>query len=111
MGWSNIYGGEILTTAIKSTAYGGVVTCCGNVASPDLPLSVYPFILRGISLLGINSSICPIQSDKVSGINLRVNGKSKISILLQQNAKCLNFPLLLKRFAGPANRPCDLNLL
>ena len=54
-------GGEILATAIKSTAYGGVVTCCGNVASPELPLSVYPFILRGVSLLGIDSAKCPVQ--------------------------------------------------
>ena len=54
-------GGEILATAIKSTAYGGAVTCCGNVASPDLPLSVYPFILRGVSLLGIDSAKCPIH--------------------------------------------------
>jgi putative YhdH/YhfP family quinone oxidoreductase len=53
-------GGEILATAIKSTAYGGLVTCCGNVASPELPLSVYPFILRGVSLLGIDSAKCPI---------------------------------------------------
>ena len=54
-------GGEILATAIKSTAYGGAVTCCGNVASPDLPLSVYPFILRAVSLLGIDSAKCPIH--------------------------------------------------
>jgi len=54
-------GGEILATAIKSTAYGGLVTCCGNVASPELPLSVYPFILRGVSLLGIDSAKCPIH--------------------------------------------------
>jgi putative YhdH/YhfP family quinone oxidoreductase len=57
-------GGEILATAIKSTAYGGAVTCCGNVASPDLPLSVYPFILRGVSLLGIDSAQCPIHIRK-----------------------------------------------
>jgi len=54
-------GGEILATSIKSTCYGGAVTCCGNVASPDLPLSVYPFILRGVSLLGIDSAKCPIN--------------------------------------------------
>ena len=54
-------GGEILATAIKSTAYGGLITCCGNVASPELPLSVYPFILRGVSLLGIDSAKCPIH--------------------------------------------------
>ena len=57
-------GGEILATAIKSTVYGGAVTCCGNVASPDLPLSVYPFILRGVSLLGIDSAKCPIHIRK-----------------------------------------------
>jgi len=55
-------GGEILATAIKSTAYSGAVTCCGNVASADLPLSVYPFILRGVSLLGIDSAKCPIHT-------------------------------------------------
>jgi putative YhdH/YhfP family quinone oxidoreductase len=52
-------GGDILATAIKSTKYGGVVTCCGNVASPELPITVFPFILRGVSLLGIDSANCP----------------------------------------------------
>ncbi|MCJ7772650.1 MAG: YhdH/YhfP family quinone oxidoreductase [Desulfobacterales bacterium] len=51
-------GGEILATAIKSTNYNGVVTCCGNVASPDLPINVFPFILRGVYLLGIDSQNC-----------------------------------------------------
>jgi len=55
-------GGEILATAIKSTSYGGAVTCCGNVASGDLVLSVYPFILRGVSLLGIDSAKCPVHT-------------------------------------------------
>ncbi len=44
-------GGDILATAIKSTRYGGIVTCCGNVASADLFTSVYPFILRGCNLM------------------------------------------------------------
>jgi acrylyl-CoA reductase (NADPH) len=54
-------GGDILATTIRSIKYGGTVTCCGNAASPDLPLSVYPFILRGISLLGIDSVNCPVN--------------------------------------------------
>ena len=53
-------GGDILATAIKSTKQDGIVTCCGNVASPDLPINVFPFILRGISLLGIDSQHCPM---------------------------------------------------
>ncbi len=55
-------GGPILATAIKATRYGGAVTCCGNAASPDLPLNVYPFILRGISLIGIDSAECPMAT-------------------------------------------------
>ncbi|MCG6945205.1 MAG: YhdH/YhfP family quinone oxidoreductase [Deltaproteobacteria bacterium] len=53
-------GGEILSTAIRSTKLHGAVTCCGNVASPDLHINVYPFILRGISLVGIDSQSFPM---------------------------------------------------
>ncbi len=53
-------GGDILATAIKSTRRNGVVTCCGNAASFQLPLNVYPFILRGVSLVGIDSQECPM---------------------------------------------------
>ena len=55
----DVVGGGILAAAIKSTSYGGVVTCCGLAASPDLPLNVYPFILRAVSLIGIDSAECP----------------------------------------------------
>jgi putative YhdH/YhfP family quinone oxidoreductase len=53
-------GGDILATTIKSANYGATVTCCGNVASPDLPLNVFPFILRGVRLIGIDSQNCPM---------------------------------------------------
>jgi len=53
-------GGPLLATTIRSVDYGGVVTCCGNVASPELPLTVYPFILRGVTLIGIDSQNCPM---------------------------------------------------
>lgn len=55
-------GGEILSTAVKSTALQGIVTCCGNVASPDLHLTVFPFILRGVSLVGIDSQNFPMAA-------------------------------------------------
>ena len=55
-------GGEYLATALKSTRIDGVVTCCGLVASPELPTTVYPFILRGVSLLGIDSENCPMAT-------------------------------------------------
>jgi len=53
-------GGDVLATMIKSTDSWGAVTCCGNVASPELPLNVYPFILRGVKLCGIDSQNCPM---------------------------------------------------
>jgi len=54
-------GGDILATAIKSAKQHGVITCCGNVASGELPINVYPFILRGVSLVGIDSAYSPMD--------------------------------------------------
>ncbi|UAM98557.1 YhdH/YhfP family quinone oxidoreductase [Polaribacter litorisediminis] len=54
-------GGVILENIIKSTNPMGVITCCGNVASPKLNLTVFPFILRGISLIGIDSQNYPMS--------------------------------------------------
>jgi len=51
-------GGNILATCLKSTKQRGIVTTCGNVASYELNTNVYPFILRGISLNGIDSANC-----------------------------------------------------
>jgi putative YhdH/YhfP family quinone oxidoreductase len=49
-------GGNFLSSAIRATRPGGVVTACGNAASADLPLTVFPFILRGVSLLGVDAT-------------------------------------------------------
>jgi putative YhdH/YhfP family quinone oxidoreductase len=54
-------GGEILAHTLKSTQYGGAVACCGLVASADLTTTVFPFILRGITLYGIDSVQCDIR--------------------------------------------------
>ena len=58
-------GGEMLATAIKSTRQRGVVTTCGNVASHELNINVYPFILRGVTLVGIDSASCPMKRRKI----------------------------------------------
>lgn len=52
-------GGVVLANVISSTKYHGVVTACGNAGGLDLPTSVAPFILRGVSLVGIESARCP----------------------------------------------------
>jgi putative YhdH/YhfP family quinone oxidoreductase len=48
-------GGNLLGTILRSTRPGGCVAACGLVAGSDLPVSVYPFILRGVRLQGIDS--------------------------------------------------------
>lgn len=53
-------GGNILATLLKSTGYGGIVTACGLVAGADIHTTVFPFILKSISLAGIDSVELPL---------------------------------------------------
>ena len=52
----DVAGGDMLSGLIASMKYGGIITCCGLVDSPSFTSSVFPFILRGISLVGIDSA-------------------------------------------------------
>ena len=54
-------GGDILTSLLRSTKYGGCVTTCGLVAGAELNMTLYPFLLRGVSLCGIASADCPAE--------------------------------------------------
>jgi len=57
-------GGEVLSGLLKSLNYNGVITCCGMIASTELTTSIFPFILRGISLIGVDSVLAPIDLRK-----------------------------------------------
>jgi acrylyl-CoA reductase (NADPH) len=52
-------GSTTLATILRQTRYGGAVAACGLAGGPDLPATVLPFILRGVSLLGVDSVQCP----------------------------------------------------
>ena len=52
----DVAGGKMLSTLIANMKYGGTITCCGLVDSPSFTSSVFPFILRGINLVGIESA-------------------------------------------------------
>ncbi len=54
-------GGNILAEALKIIKYDGVVTCCGLTSSFELNTNVFPFILRGVRLIGIDSVECKIE--------------------------------------------------
>jgi putative YhdH/YhfP family quinone oxidoreductase len=51
-------GGNVLATLLRSAHIGGCVTTCGLVAGPELSTTVFPFILRGVTLCGIDSGWC-----------------------------------------------------
>ncbi|TKG91985.1 acryloyl-CoA reductase [Puteibacter caeruleilacunae] len=57
----DVVGGNTLTTMLKGCKPLGNVTTCGNIGSGELSMTVYPFILRGVSLLGIDSQNCPME--------------------------------------------------
>ncbi len=62
--WSgavDVAGGQLLHNILSSIRYGGSVACCGLVDSPAFEASVFPFILRGVNLLGIDSVNLPIE--------------------------------------------------
>jgi len=53
-------GGPILGTLLRACSHGGCVAACGNAAGAELALTVYPFILRGVTLTGVDAAFCPI---------------------------------------------------
>ena len=86
--WSGVVdtvGGNILSTAIASAKQWGVVAACGNVASVELHTTVFPFILRGISLLGINSEKTPMALREKLWLKLASEWKpGKLDIMYEE---------------------------
>ena len=54
-------GSQTLVNALAQTRYGGVVAACGLAGGADLPGTVMPFILRGVTLAGVDSVMAPIE--------------------------------------------------
>ena len=54
----------MLAGVLRSLRYGGAVAACGNTGGVKLPATVLPFILRGVSLLGVDSVATPIDERK-----------------------------------------------
>lgn len=55
----DVVGSHVLANVCATTRYRGVVTACGLAGGMDLPATVAPFILRGVTLVGIDSVMCP----------------------------------------------------
>ncbi|MGN6698877.1 MAG: acrylyl-CoA reductase (NADPH) [Thermomicrobiales bacterium] len=54
-------GGDTLAALLRATAYGGAVAACGLAGGANLPTTVFPFILRGVRLIGVDSVSCPTE--------------------------------------------------
>lgn len=57
-------GGDMLDVVLRQTQHNGTVACCGNILGGQLHTSIYPFILRGIGLIGIDSGMCKMPMRK-----------------------------------------------
>lgn len=60
----DVVGGKILSSILAKVKYGGITAICGNVAGPQFETSVFPFILRNNSLVGIDSAEASIHEKK-----------------------------------------------
>jgi putative YhdH/YhfP family quinone oxidoreductase len=69
-------GGPTLATILRQMQTGGCAAACGLVGGTDLALTVYPFILRGVTLVGIDSAHCPL--DKRTALWQRLAGPWKL---------------------------------
>ena len=72
-------GGEVLANALKYIKYDGVATCCGLTSSHELNTNVFPFILRGVRLIGIDSVECKLEKKQAAWE--KIASKWKISTL------------------------------
>ncbi|MEQ1807972.1 MAG: zinc-binding dehydrogenase, partial [Burkholderiaceae bacterium] len=59
-------GSHTLVNALAQTRYGGVVAACGLAQGADLPATVMPFILRGVTLAGVDSVMAPLAKRKIA---------------------------------------------
>lgn len=76
-------GGTTLATVLSQMNYGGSVTVCGLAGGSDLPTTVYPFILRGVRLLGIDSVMQPLPQRQVLWRRLAQMMPAECLMLLQ----------------------------
>jgi acrylyl-CoA reductase (NADPH) len=75
-------GSTTLANVLSMTRYRGAVAACGLAGGMDLPGSVAPFILRGVSLLGIDSVMCPIGPRKEAWKRLETDlDRSKLAAM------------------------------
>lgn len=92
-------GGAVLTNLLKSTQYGGCVTACGLVAGHQLDMTVYPFLLRGVSLCGVASADCPMSQRLEIWNRLSTNWKPRSTEILSSIVGLEDLPAFVSKMA------------
>lgn len=89
-------GGEPLASLLSQIEYGGSVAVSGLTAGTKLPTTVFPFILRGINLLGIDSVYCPMETRVHIWNRLATDFKpANLEALMQQEVTLQQLPDIL----------------
>lgn len=94
-------GGQTLATVLSQVKYGGWVAACGLAGGADLPASVFPFILRNVSLLGVDSVMAPMHRRKRAWWQLAKDlPKDKLAAMTELHPLSEIFELAPKILAG-----------
>lgn len=97
----DVVGSHTLANICATTRYGGVVTACGLAGGMDFPATVAPFILRGVTLAGIDSVMCPrrerLEAWQRLGIDLDI---SKLDVLSNEVGLSEVIPLATQLLNG-----------
>ena len=97
----DVVGAHTLANVCATTQYRGVVTACGLASGMDFPATVAPFILRGVTLVGIDSVMCPRADRLVAwqrlGTDLDI---SKLNLITHEIGLSEAIPMATKLLDG-----------
>jgi acrylyl-CoA reductase (NADPH) len=94
-------GGQTLASVLSQVKYAGYVAACGLAGGNDLPASVFPFILRNVSLLGVDSVMAPMHKRKRAWWQLAQDlPKDKLGHVTEEHPLSAVFDLAPKILAG-----------
>jgi acrylyl-CoA reductase (NADPH) len=93
-------GYTILANILAMTKAGGAVAACGNAAGMDFPASVAPFILRGVSLLGINSVTLPTTLREEAWARLAATVDRETLAAMTTNVRLADVPDVARRIVA-----------
>ncbi|WP_186578551.1 NADPH:quinone oxidoreductase family protein [Aquibacillus kalidii] len=106
-------GGQMLASVLSKISYGGSVAVSGLTGGTSVPTAVFPFILRGVNLLGIDSVYCPMEERQA--VWNRIAGDMKPNGFMEKMAteiKLDELPIALKTiFEGRAQGRMIVNLI